>query len=85
VTRASERRAAVFRGRVVVSPGTDWYGFVEPERGGGEVLFRGSSVASGFRLCVGASVRYAPAGGTFALKAVAVTRSDVDGEREERG
>jgi cold shock CspA family protein len=67
---------------VVVSPGADGYGFVEPERGGGEVLFRGSSVACGFRLRVGESIRYALADGSFALEAVAVTRS-VDGEREE--
>jgi hypothetical protein len=58
---------------------------VEPERGGGQVLFRGSSVASGFRLHVGQSVRFALADGSFALEAVAVTRSDGEGEREEHG
>jgi cold shock CspA family protein len=72
---------ALFHGRIVVSPGADGYGFVEPERGGGEVLFRGSNVARGFRLRVGESVRYALADGSFALEAVAVTRSEVDGER----
>jgi cold shock CspA family protein len=71
VTRAPER-AAVFRGRVAVSPGTDGYGFIEPDCGGGELLFRDSNMPRGFRLRVGESIRYALADGSFALEAVDV-------------
>jgi len=75
LTRAPERRAARFRGRVAVTAGAGGYGFVEPDRGGGEVLFRDSSVTSGLRLSVGDAVRYALAAGSFSLEAVGVTRS----------
>ncbi len=73
----------MLRGVVVVSPGTDGYGFVEPDCGGGEVLFRSSSVSSGIDLQVGASVRFALAHGSFALEAVAVTPSEVGGDEEK--
>jgi cold shock CspA family protein len=75
VTTTPDRRVASFHGRVVASPEANGYGFVEPDRGGGQLLFRGSSVA-GFHLRVGESVRYTLADGSFALEAVAVTRSD---------
>ena len=82
VTRAPEGCAAVLRGWIAVSPGADGYGFVEPERGGGQVLFRGSNVVSGSRLLAGESVQYALAGGSFSLEAVAVSPSNVQRERE---
>jgi cold shock CspA family protein len=63
----------VFRGRIAVKAGSDGYGFVEPDCGGGQVLFRDSSVTSGLRLRVGETVGYALADGSFALEAVAVT------------
>jgi cold shock CspA family protein len=72
----------VARGRIAVGPGSDGYGFVEPDCGGGQLLFRGSSVAAGFRLRVGQRVRYALAEGSFALEAVAVTL-DVNGDERE--
>ena len=77
---SSDRGAAMFRGMVVVSPETDGYGFVEPDCGGGQVLFRSSSVRSGIRLQVGEAVRYALANGSFALEAVALTRADAGGK-----
>jgi cold shock CspA family protein len=80
LTSSRKRRVGPFRGRVVVSPDADGYGFVEPDRGGGEVLFRDRSVVSGFRLRVGESVRFALADGSFALEAVAVTRSQAGTE-----
>ena len=70
----------MFRGRIAVSAGSDGYGFVEPDCGGGEVIFRRSSVESGLRLRVGEAVRYALADGSFALEAIAVTRSEANGE-----
>jgi len=69
----------VLRGTIVVSPEPDGYGFVEPDCGGGQVLFRGSSIESGLRLRVGEAVRYALADGSFALEAVGVTLLEIDG------
>jgi cold shock CspA family protein len=72
----------VARGRIAVGPGSDGYGFLEPDRGSGQILFRGSSVASGFRPRVGQRVRYALAEGSFSLEAVAVTLDVAGDERE---
>ena len=68
---------------VVLTPEADGFGFVEPDGGGGEVLFRGSSVKSETRLQVGESVRYALARGSFALEAVDLRRSEI--RREDSG
>ena len=68
---------------VVVSPEADGFGFVQPDGGGGEVLFRDSSVKSQTRLHVGESVRYALANGSFALEAIDLRRSEVGGEDEK--
>jgi cold shock CspA family protein len=82
LTSAPERPATVACGRIAVSPGPDGYGFVDPDLGGGQILFRGSSEGSGFRLRVGQRVRYSLAEGSFALEAVSVTL-DVDGDERE--
>lgn len=53
--------------------GPDGYGFIEPARGGGQVLVRLSSIDSDVRLRVGERVSYLLSAGSFALEAVAVT------------
>jgi cold shock CspA family protein len=62
----------VLRGTIAVSAELDGFGFIEPDRGGGQLLVRSSSIEAGLRLRVGEPVRYVLAGGTFALEAVAV-------------
>jgi cold shock CspA family protein len=82
VTSLTEPLLVVLRGKVVVSAESDGYGFVEPELGGGQVLFRQDSVESGCRPRVGEVVDYVLADGSFALEAVGVTL--VDSRRSER-
>jgi cold shock CspA family protein len=72
----------VSSGRIALGPGPDGYGFVEPDRGGGQILFRVSSDTPGARLRVGQRVRYSLAEGSFALEAVAVTL-DLDADERE--
>ena len=64
----------VLRGTIAVTADLDGFGFIDPDRGGGQLLVRSSSIESGLRLRVGEPVRYVLAGGSFALEAVAVTR-----------
>jgi cold shock CspA family protein len=72
--RATDRHAAgALRGTIAVSAELDGFGFIEPDRGGGQLLVRSSSIEAGLRLRIGEPVRYVLAGGTFALEAVAVT------------
>ena len=61
------------RGTIAVVAGADGYGFIEPARGGGQVLVRLSSIDSDVRLRVGESVSYTLSAGSFALEAVTVT------------
>jgi cold shock CspA family protein len=61
-----------FCGTIAVVAGTDGYGFIEPARGGGQVLVRLSSIDSDVRLRVGERVSYTLSVGSFALEAVAV-------------
>jgi cold shock CspA family protein len=60
-------------GTIAVVAGPDGYGFIEPARGGGQVLVRLSSIDSDVRLRVGERVSYTLSVGSFALEAVAVT------------
>jgi cold shock CspA family protein len=66
-------------GTIAVVAGADGYGFIEPARGGGQVLVRLSSIDSDVRLRVGEQVSYTLSAGSFALEAVAVSRlTDAD-------
>jgi cold shock CspA family protein len=70
------------RGRIAVRPDSAGYGFVQPEGGGGQVLFRSSSIASGVRLRVDEAVEYALTSGTFAVEADELTPVHDGGEDE---
>jgi cold shock CspA family protein len=65
--------AAELCGTIAVVGGADGYGFIDPARGGGQVLVRISNIDSGVRLRVGEQVSYALSAGTFAIEAVSVT------------
>jgi cold shock CspA family protein len=61
-------------GTIAVVAGANGYGFIDPARGGGQVLVRLSSIDDDVRLRVGEPVSYTLSAGSFALEAVAVSR-----------
>ena len=73
--------AAQFHGTLAVTADTNGYGFIEPDRGGGQLLVRVGNIQTDLRLRVGDAVRYALAGGSFALEAVAVSPLRADAEQ----
>jgi cold shock CspA family protein len=71
-------RRPLHRGTIAIAPLLGGYGFIDPDHGGGQLLFRGESSPGDLQLQIGEAVQYAVTAGSFAVEAVGVRRLSID-------